>query len=77
MFDTIGQRIKYLREKHHLNQSELAIQANSSNGMIGNIESYVYFYDGSDQYTSSEYESFKATYDHVWEQSKKWQYTSV
>ena len=31
--------IKYYRELRHLNQSELAIQADSSNGMIGNIES--------------------------------------
>ncbi len=31
--------MKYYRELRHLNQSELAIQADSSNGMIGNIES--------------------------------------
>ena len=30
--------MKYYRELRHLNQSELAIQADSSNGMIGNIE---------------------------------------
>ena len=31
--------MKYYREQRKMNQSELAIQANSSNGMIGNIES--------------------------------------
>ncbi|WP_191014575.1 helix-turn-helix domain-containing protein [Treponema zioleckii] len=31
--------MKYYREQRKLSQSELAIQANSSNGMIGNIES--------------------------------------
>lgn len=31
--------IKYYRDLRGLNQSELAIQADSSNGMIGNIES--------------------------------------
>ena len=31
--------MKFYREQRKMNQSELAIQANSSNGMIGNIES--------------------------------------
>ena len=31
--------MKFYREKLGFSQSELAIQANSSNGMIGNIES--------------------------------------
>ena len=34
MFDTIGQRIKYLREKHHLNQVELAKIIDVSNRTI-------------------------------------------
>mgnify|MGYP002870111772 CR=1 FL=1 len=38
-FDDFRMNIKYYREKRCMNQSELAIQANSSNGMIGNIES--------------------------------------
>lgn len=38
-FDTFRINMKFYREKKGWNQSELAIQANSSNGMIGNIES--------------------------------------
>ena len=38
-FDDFRMNMKYYREKRNLNQSELAIQADSSNGMIGNIES--------------------------------------
>ena len=38
-FDIFRMNMKYYREQKNLNQSELAIQANSSNGMIGNIES--------------------------------------
>ena len=38
-FDIFRMNMKYYREQRNLNQSELAIQANSSNGMIGNIES--------------------------------------
>ena len=34
-----GMNMKFYREKLGFSQSELAIQANSSNGMIGNIES--------------------------------------
>ena len=37
-FLTFRQNMKYYREAKHLNQSELAIQADSSNGNIGNIE---------------------------------------
>ena len=39
IFEDFRMNIKYYRELRHLNQSELAIQADSSNGMIGNIES--------------------------------------
>lgn len=38
-FDDFRMNMKYYREQRGLNQSELAIQADSSNGMIGNIES--------------------------------------
>ena len=38
-FDAFRANVKYYREQGGMNQSELAIQANSSNGMIGNIES--------------------------------------
>lgn len=38
-FDDFRMNMKYYREKKGFSQSELAIQANSSNGMIGNIES--------------------------------------
>ncbi len=38
-FDIFRMNMKFYREKKGWNQSELAIQANSSNGMIGNIES--------------------------------------
>ncbi|MBO4726893.1 MAG: helix-turn-helix transcriptional regulator [Spirochaetaceae bacterium] len=38
-FDIFRMNMKYYREQRNMNQSELAIQANSSNGMIGNIES--------------------------------------
>ena len=38
-FDDFRMNIKYYRDLRGLNQSELAIQADSSNGMIGNIES--------------------------------------
>nr|MBP3282427.1 helix-turn-helix transcriptional regulator [Treponema sp.] len=38
-FEAFRMNIKFYRELRGLNQSELAIQANSSNGMIGNIES--------------------------------------
>jgi len=38
-FDDFRMNMKYYREQRKLSQSELAIQANSSNGMIGNIES--------------------------------------
>lgn len=38
-FDDFRLNMKYYREQKGLSQSELAIQANSSNGMIGNIES--------------------------------------
>ena len=38
-FDDFRMNIKYYREKRGMNQSELAVQAESSNGMIGNIES--------------------------------------
>lgn len=38
-FDDFRMNIKYYREERGFSQSELAIQANSSNGMIGNIES--------------------------------------
>lgn len=38
-FDMFRMNMKYYREQRNMNQSELAIQANSSNGMIGNIES--------------------------------------
>lgn len=37
--DDFRMNMKYYREQRGLSQSELAIQANSSNGMIGNIES--------------------------------------
>lgn len=37
-FDDFRMNMKYYREKKTFSQSELAIQANSSNGMIGNIE---------------------------------------
>ena len=36
-FLTFRQNMKYYREERQLNQSELAIQADSSNGNIGNI----------------------------------------
>lgn len=39
LFEDFRLNVKYYRELRHLNQSELAIQADSSNGMIGNIES--------------------------------------
>lgn len=38
-YETFRLNMKYYREKIGFSQSELAIQANSSNGMIGNIES--------------------------------------
>lgn len=38
-YDTFRMNMKFYREKIGFSQSELAIQANSSNGMIGNIES--------------------------------------
>ncbi|MCR5290473.1 MAG: helix-turn-helix domain-containing protein [Treponema sp.] len=38
-YDDFRMNMKYYRELRKLSQSELAIQANSSNGMIGNIES--------------------------------------
>lgn len=38
-FDEFRLNMKYYREQKGFSQSELAIQANSSNGMIGNIES--------------------------------------
>ena len=38
-FDDFRINLKYYREQKGFSQSELAIQANSSNGMIGNIES--------------------------------------
>ena len=38
-YEIFRMNMKYYREKSQLSQSELAIQANSSNGMIGNIES--------------------------------------
>ena len=38
-FDDFRINMKFYREQKGYNQSELAIQANSSNGMIGNIES--------------------------------------
>lgn len=38
-FDDFRLNMKFYREQKGLSQSELAIQANSSNGMIGNIES--------------------------------------
>jgi len=38
-YDVFRLNMKFYREKVGYSQSELAIQANSSNGMIGNIES--------------------------------------
>ncbi|MBR4630849.1 MAG: helix-turn-helix transcriptional regulator [Treponema sp.] len=38
-YDAFRMNMKFYREKIGFSQSELAIQANSSNGMIGNIES--------------------------------------
>lgn len=38
-FDDFRINMKFYREQKGFSQSELAIQANSSNGMIGNIES--------------------------------------
>ena len=38
-FDNFRMNLKFYREQKGYSQSELAIQANSSNGMIGNIES--------------------------------------
>lgn len=38
-YEDFRMNIKYYRDLRGLNQSELAIQADSSNGMIGNIES--------------------------------------
>ena len=38
-YDSFRLNLKFYREKMGYSQSELAIQANSSNGMIGNIES--------------------------------------
>ncbi len=38
-FDDFRMNMKFYREKCRYSQSDLAIQANSSNGMIGNIES--------------------------------------
>ena len=38
-YETFRLNMKFYREKLGFSQSELAIQANSSNGMIGNIES--------------------------------------
>lgn len=38
-YETFRLNMKFYREKIGFSQSELAIQANSSNGMIGNIES--------------------------------------
>ena len=37
-FEDFRLNIKYYREKKSLNQCELAIQADCSNGLIGNIE---------------------------------------
>ena len=39
LFEDFRMNMKFYREQLHMNQSDLAIQANSSNGMIGNIES--------------------------------------
>ena len=39
IFDEFRFNLKYYREQKGWTQSQLAIQANSSNGMIGNIES--------------------------------------
>jgi len=39
IFDDFRLNIKFYREQRGWSQSQLAIQANSSNGMIGNIES--------------------------------------
>ena len=36
-FDNFRMNLKFYREQKGYSQSELAIQANSSNGMIGNI----------------------------------------
>lgn len=38
-FEDFRINLKFYREQKGFSQSELAIQANSSNGMIGNIES--------------------------------------
>jgi transcriptional regulator with XRE-family HTH domain len=38
-FDDFRMNMKYYREQNGFSQSELAILADSSNGMIGNIES--------------------------------------
>lgn len=38
-FEDFRMNLKFYREQKGYSQSELAIQANSSNGMIGNIES--------------------------------------
>ena len=38
-YDLFRLNLKFYREKMGYSQSELAIQANSSNGMIGNFES--------------------------------------
>lgn len=38
-FESFRLNLKYYQEKNEISQSQLAIQANSSNGMIGNIES--------------------------------------
>lgn len=38
-FETFRLNIKYYRDLRGMNQSELAVQADSSNGNIGNIES--------------------------------------
>ena len=37
-FEDVRINMKYYREQKKLNQCELAIQANCSNGLIGNIE---------------------------------------
>ena len=39
LYDEFRMNMKYYRELQKLSQSELAIQDNSSNGMIGNIKS--------------------------------------
>ncbi|MGN0731176.1 MAG: helix-turn-helix domain-containing protein [Treponema sp.] len=38
-FDTFRMNMKFYREQLGMSQAELAVQSDSSNGMIGNIES--------------------------------------